>query len=375
MKKIRVLQIISNMGDGGAQKVVLNYLSNLKDDQSFDVKLLVLNSKKNSNYEYELEKYGYNVEYLNIPNIKIPLLHRFINFNFYGKRINKAIKKYNPDIIHIHLFGTLKIIGSTLKKCNTLNFYTLHSNPNRFVNLDLKIIKKALFKYNLIPICLNEEQAEIAKRHYGIGKYEIIHNGMEIAKIKSKMISKEKARKNFGLNKEEFVISTIGRLEPIKNYPLLLSIFKVILAKSKNSKLIFAGDGSEFNNLKDMAQKLQLDTNVIFLGNINNCEELLCASDVFVMTSISEGSPLALLEAQICDVYSVISSGVPSETIINDRVKQMSNDSTLEDWAESILDNKYVGKANFSIDDYDINLTSKKLKELYIKYLENKNDK
>lgn len=376
MKKIRVLEIISNMGSGGAQKIILNYLSDFKNDNNLDLKLLVLEPKTNSIYEKELEERKYNVKYLNLKKITIPFFHRFKNFNFYDREISAAINDYNPDIIHIHLFGTLKEMGKSLSYCNSKTiFYTLHSNPERFIGLDLKIIKQSLKKYNIVPICLTEEQARIAQKHYGIKNYELIRNGIDCQEIEKNIISKKNARKKFKFTEDNFIMCTVGRLEKIKNYSLLLEIFNKVLEKNSKALLVFAGDGSEAQNLQIQAQNLKIDDKVVFLGNIKNCVDLYCASDVFVLTSISESSSLVSLEAQICNTRCVISNGVPSESIITNKVKKMEENASLNDWVDALLDDQYLGSSVLSVEDYEVHSVSKKMKNLYLKYMEGKNDK
>ena len=375
MKKIKVLQIISNMGAGGAQRIVLNYLNKFNNDDNIEVKLLVLGSKTNSCYDTEIAKNKYDVQYLNIKNKKIPFVHRFVNFNFNNSLILKAINKYNPDIIHVHLFGTLKSLSGIFDKCNTkMIFYTLHSNPERFTGLDLRIAKKVFSLPNFVPVCLNEEQLKIAKKHYGKAKYEIAYNGVDFQKIKSEIINKNIARKKFNVNENNYLISTVGRLDPIKNYSFLLDVFNEVTKLNKDALLVFAGDGNEMEMLKLKAENLKIDNKVIFLGNIDNCTELYCASDAFVLTSISETTSLVFLEAQACNTYCVISKGVPDESIITSKVKKMNENASILDWAKALLNNNYKSKPVLKFDNYEIDQTINNIKKMYFKYSGDSNE-
>ena len=107
---------------------------------------------------------------------------------------------------------------------------------------------------------------------------------------------------------------------------------------------------------------------VKFLGNQSNIIPVYCASDVLGVTSISESASLTLIEAQICGLRCVISSGVPCESIISSFVKQMSYDAEADKWAKALLDEDFIGSPICDEDDYEVHELSKKLKDLYFKY-------
>jgi len=222
--------------------------------------------------------------------------------------------------------GTLLFSHKALTRIKgILIFYTLHSDPNRFNGYKLRIIKRIFKNNNIIPICVTHEQESKARYHYGISKCETVHNGVDFEKIKNAIVTKEEARKLLRIEKDDYVICAVGRLDKVKRYDFLIKAFSEALKINNNCKLVIAGDGEEFKKLTELVISLNLKDRVFFLGNIDNVVILYCASDVLAITSESESASLVLLEAQACDVKCVISYGTPSESIITRKVVKMDN--------------------------------------------------
>lgn len=365
------MHLIWSMGDGGAQQVVLNYLKDFKDDDDIELKLFVYTHPTNSKYDKYIKECGYNVEYLNNPQtiIKIPYIKRWFQRPISKKTWLQAIEKFKPDIVHVHISSLLaNTLDPIIKSGVPISFDTLHSDPRRYHGREKKYICRAFRKEGVIPICVTNEQVNLAKQCYGISKYEVLHNGIDISHIKSQVISKVEARKKLGLPQDAYIIAGVGRLNPVKNFSMLIDAFNIVQKNKKKSLLIFAGDGKEKHKLNKQLEKLGIQDKAIFLGNQDNIIPVYCAADVLGITSISESASLTLLEAQICKLRSVISSGVPQESIISTYVNQMSMDDDAAIWADALMNQKYIGKKICDEEEYDIHQSSKKLKEIYMKY-------
>lgn len=369
-KRLKVMHIIWNMNDGGAQKVILNYLRDFRDDPDLEIKLYVYKERENSICNREIIDRGYNVEYLNNPSskIRIPFLKRYFNRSIAKRAWEKAIADYNPDIVHVHLTNYLRIVMDPIESCHIpLKFDTLHSNPYRNSGKVLQIIKTAFQEKHFIPICVTGEQVEMARDHYGITDYEILHNGVDFSAIRDRGIDKKTARKELGISTSTFVVTGVGRLNKIKNFPLLIKAFERLRELHSNTLLLIAGEGPEEKRLRKLVKKHQLESAIRFLGNRDDMPIIYSATDVLAITSISESASLVLLEAQALGVRCVISDGVPAESIITNRVKRMPKGASVEAWAEALLDTDYAGEAVSCEADYEVYSVSQKLKEIYLR--------
>ena len=267
-KKIKVMHLIWSMGDGGAQRIVLNYLKEFQNDDDMELKLYVYSAPTNSLYDREIKEQSYDVEYLNNPQsrIKIPVVRWPFNRRIEAKAWQEAIRRYAPDIVHVHISGLLR---ATLKAIDAekipVRFDTLHSNPKRYSGTMLRTIKRAFLYKGVIPICVTNEQVNIAKKHYGITNYEMVYNGVDFKKICSEKISVYEARKNLGIPENAFVVLGVGRLSPIKNFPLLIEAFRVLVKQNNKSLLLIAGEGGERKKLERLADRLRITDKVFFL--------------------------------------------------------------------------------------------------------------
>ena len=109
------------------------------------------------------------------------------------------------------------------------------------------------------------------------------------------------------------VITTVGRLRPIKGQRYLLEAAPQILRECPDACFLFVGHGVQEAALRAQAEALGIARATRFLGSRGDVRELLALSDVFVMPSLSEASPVALMEAALCGVPSVATSvgGIP----------------------------------------------------------------
>ena len=370
-RKIKVMNMIWSMVDGGAQQVVINYLRDFNNDPDIEFKLYVYTRPTTSKYDLEIKREGYNVIYLNNPitKVQIPYIKRFFQRPVSKKAWNQAIKDYNPDIVHVHISALLGVtMPGIIKNKVPVRFDTLHSSPYRYTGKIKKIISDAFQCQNVIPICVTEAQVEEAKEWYGITTYEVVRNGIDVEQIRKKCCSKHEGREVFGLEDNLFVIIGVGRLNPIKKFDLLIEAFaKVHQIKSK-SILIIAGDGEEKDRLIHLAKKLGIEESVRFLGNIADVTKLYCAADVLAVTSDTESSSLVAIEAQACGTRCVLSAGVPKESILLQRTQRLGKDVTSETWCNALLNDSYENTAVASIEDYEVHNMSKKMKEIYLKY-------
>lgn len=371
MRKIKVMHMIWSMGDGGAQQVIINYLRDFHNDPDIELKLYVYTKPTDSKYDREITENGYNVTYLNNPRtkIQIPYVKRYFQRSISRKVWEKAISEYNPDIVHVHISALLDATMPGIIKNNIpVRFDTLHSSPFRYTGRIKRIISNAFQKEGVIPICVTEAQVKEAKEWYGITKYEVVRNGVDIEEIKEKCCPKIEARKEFGLSADSFVVIGVGRLNPIKKYDLLIDSFAEVKERKPKAVLIFAGDGVEKKKLQHKAKELGISESVKFLGNIPDVTKLYCAADVLAVTSDTESSSLVAIEAQVCGTRCVLSAGVPRESILLNRTQQLEIGATAKEWCSALLDDSYMGVPVANIEDYEVHNVSKKMKEVYLKY-------
>lgn len=123
-----------------------------------------------------------------------------------------------------------------------------------------------------------------------------INNAIDISRAERLQHPKPQARQLLGLPEDAFVIGTIGRLVPAKGHVQLLEAFSEIKDDYPQALLAIIGEGRLRQEMEAIIQARQLGGRVRLLGAKDDALQYVRAYDVFVMSSVSEGLPLALLE-------------------------------------------------------------------------------
>ena len=154
----------------------------------------------------------------------------------------------------------------------------------------------------------------------------------------------------------------------------MLQVFKELSKVNKNCKLIIAGDGEEREHLEELAQILRISEDVVFLGVRNDVERIYKALDTFIMTSFSEASPIAFIEAQLSGCSCVVSKAVPSSNVFTEKVVILSLDEPISQWVKAINGEIKCEDIKCSSEDFSLDTFIEKSKQLYSKSIKQLNN-
>ncbi|HDH7461920.1 TPA: glycosyltransferase, partial [Escherichia coli] len=146
-----------------------------------------------------------------------------------------------------------------------------------------------------------------------------ISNGVDTEKFRPYAKNdKELCRRNiYNICDDDIIIGMIGRLWPQKNPLCLLKAISQLIKSNKKIKCVFIGDGELYGEMADFINDNALHDSVKLLGWRNDTPILLNAMDIFVLPSLWEGMPLAILEAKSCGLPCVVSNIQGNRNIIN----------------------------------------------------------
>jgi len=231
-----------------------------------------------------------------------------------SSKLYDVISKYKIDVLHVHYAIPHAYAAYMAKKILYVNGYkipiitTLHGTDITLVGNHPFYKPAVTFSINKSDIVTSVSNSlkDDTREFFGIERdIEVIPNFIDIDKYDKKHNLCERNKIAHG---DEQIIVHISNFRPLKRVVDVLKIFDKISQKV-NSKLIMVGDGPEKKKAKDFLRQNDLKNKVIFLGNTNEVDEILCSSDLFLLPSEKESFGLSALEAMALKV-PVISSNV-----------------------------------------------------------------
>lgn len=374
MNKINLLHIYQNSKIGGVQQQLLSILKEY--DREIITPTFCCFAPKGE-IGIEIEKLGIDLVALN--RSRYNKFSPGILMDLY-----KLVKKKNIHIIRTHryranLYGRLAawFAGSPVI------IASVHDNYRTDRRLGRRIINRILSKITDRMVAVSEAIKNDIIKYDNIepSKILVIPNGIDTKKFdpERKFIN---VREELSIKTDDIVVGFIGRLVPAKGLEYLIDAVLHLKDKYKKLKLIIIGNGSIINDLKDNTRKNKVHKHVIFTGERRDIPDILSCIDIFVMPSVAEGLPNALLEAMAMGkpVVATKVGGIPEviQNGINGLLVPPHDAGSLAEAIISLIDNdnlaKKIGQASreFILEHYSIRSTVHKWQSLYISILEKK---
>jgi sugar transferase (PEP-CTERM/EpsH1 system associated) len=214
-------------------------------------------------------------------------------------KLAKFVKRTRPDVVHTRNWGATEgIIAARIAGVPVIihgEHGWNYDDPNG-KNSKRRIARKILSPMvdNFVAVSDDIENWLINSIGIKRSKVKKIINGVDTKKFRP--VKENTLGFNCKFMKGDIIIGTVGRLDPIKNYDLLLKAFDKINSKNK-IRLIIVGDGPERKHLENLKNKLSCRDRIVFMGERKNLNEILRWLDIFVLPSKNEGMSNTILEA------------------------------------------------------------------------------
>ena len=302
---MRILQLITGLGQGGAEQIVLDLAGRL-DRQRYQMSVCsILDvSGEQGVYVGRLKDAGADVLSLNVTG-KLQLRRALA--------LENLLRGLRPDILHCHMFHANVLgrrIGHRVGISNiiaTVHIAERRWRPWRFW------MERRTDPLGTITVCVSESVLEFQSKKTRIprDRFIVIPNGIDTGRFAEASRPPDEVREEIGIQPGAKVIGSVGRLDKQKGYRHLIRAFAAIARNAGGVELVIAGDGPELGMLRWMAEGAKCDDRVHLIGRRDDVPDLLHAFDVFAMPSMYEGLPLALIEAMAAGV-PVVASAVDS---------------------------------------------------------------
>jgi glycosyltransferase involved in cell wall biosynthesis len=258
----------------------------------------------------ELERAGIRCLDLNCEKFCGTLRHALYFWKFW-----QMLRKERIRALHVHHHGAMILCGIPARLAGIRRVVmTEHGLQALLERADARRLTVRYCRYASDITVVEPRQLEYFHKELGfpIQKLHCIPNGVRIPAKSAALI--EHKRREFGLGPDVFAFFYVGRLNQVKDLGTLLDAFATLAADgSLHTRLYLVGDGPERAMLETRREALGLSERVTFLGARSDVSEVLMAADAFVMSSKSEGLPMALLEAMAMGVPCVATAvgGIP----------------------------------------------------------------
>lgn len=357
---IRVLHVVTYMGRGGLETMIMNYYRQVDRNQvQFD---FLVHRDCRADYDDEIESLGGRI--FRLPRL-VP----------WSRSYNSALDAFfdqHPEyrIVHVHQDCLSSVILKSAKK-HGVPVRIAHSH-NSSQDKNVKYLIKLYYKrqipnYATHLFACSEKAGEWM---FGNNSFSVLSNAIDTKLYAYDVHSREFIRNELGIPGDALVVGHIGRFMPQKNHGYLIDIFKSVHDRNDSSVLLLVGDGDDRKTIEKKVQTLGLANSVIFAGVRSDIPALLSAMDVFVFPSKYEGLPVTLVEAQASGISCFISDGISDESIITDRVEVIPLESGSGFWAEKIMaksgSSRVTTEAQVAAAGFDIAENAEKLQRFYL---------
>ena len=368
----RILHIIPCLRKGGAERLCLDICNELQKRENIQVRLITF-SEENA-YPFLTEQLDWNV----VPaNINLSFTHKN-QFNI--SALQKAIEDFAPDVIHTHLFEA-EIVSRSCHYPQAKWISHCHDNMKQFKNFSLKTLFNKELLTNIFEkryvtkqyranggntfIAISQDTESYFERNAGSFKIVFLPNAIDYQKFYKK--------KTFDFSQKLRLIN-VGSYQAKKNQQFLIEVAKVLRFRNIDFKLILLGDGDLYKNVARQIEFNKLQNFVAQCGNVNNVEEYLWKSDIYLHSAYYEPLGLVLLEAMSAGLPVVTLDGKGNRDLIEEgkngymiykQNAELFADKILEIWNDK---QKYQAMSQYAQEyakQYDIAPYVDKLLEIY----------
>lgn len=286
---MKVLCLFPRFYTGGVSKA-LSFVANTCDDAGMEVHCVSMTSEPETinlnegiiRHTIDTERRDSKINYI---------VYKFL-FLF---RFRKLVSSIRPDVVIAFRPDLVKAVQYSLKGMNIPIIGSERGNP--LINgKRLKQYKEVFGKCAAVVF-----QTEAARDVYNIATKTAI--------IPNPAVSRSNVNNEIIVRKGNNLIS-VSRLSSEKNIEGLLRAFSMVKHQLKGRKLILYGDGPQQKELEELAKSLQIEENVIFAGNVKDFTSQNDDASIFVLNTLSEGMPNALIEAMLAG-YACICTDCP----------------------------------------------------------------
>ena len=332
---LRVTQVVFGLDRGGLEEVVGTLVKRLAGG-GVAMSVITLSGRRG----WMGEEIGEHVEQVHVLS-PVPKLSLALPLG-----LLRCIKRTKPDVVHLHSGAWYKgAVAARLAGVQRV-VYTEHGLLQADPAVGRLLRRRAAMLTDVV-VPVSERLAQHLSEAEGIDgdRLYVIVNGVDTDRFTPGTHPIE-LRRGLAIPSDSFVIGSMGRLESVKAYHDLIRAYariRTFTAPARPIYLVICGEGRERQSLERLSSELGVADTVRFPGWVDDSVQYYRLFDAFVLTSVSEGSPMSLLEAMSCGIAPVVTAvGANAATLGPELVGQLVPPGDVEAIASTIRDTLLV---------------------------------
>lgn len=305
--KINIMHTVLSLEIGGLEKIVYEIVMGM-DREVYNVEVCCF------------DELGAFAKKLIEQNISVTLLRRNQKRYdvFYPIKLRNLLRIKKTDIIHAHSGTFFHATQAGILARISAIIYTDHGRhlvePKMLLYMDRFC---GFFAKKIVAVSKELENYLINIVRLPAKKMTTIINGINTNEYRAKEKS-FRLLKELGITQKNRVVGTVGRLVEVKDQMTMIRAIVELAKIIPDVVLVVVGDGTMMTKLKEYSVEQRIMQHIRFVGNREDVPEILNIMEVFLLTSLSEGTSVSLLEAMACGVPAIVTNIGGNPSIVND---------------------------------------------------------
>ncbi len=304
-------------------------------------------------------------------------------------RLFRRIAGLKPDVIHSqHPFSVGRAGAAIAQRLDLPLVYTFHTQYEQYAHyvpfnrplvqwLTRRVVAAYASRCDVV-VCPAPSIVTLL-RSYGISRpVAVVNNGIDLTSFEQ--ARSDGLRRRLGISAAAPVAIFAGRLAVEKNLDFMLAAFGAVTREVADARLLLVGEGADADRLRRVVRSRRLDGRVVFTGRVpyEEIPSYYAASDVFVMTSLTEVRPLAILEAMAAGLPIVAVDASGAADTITSGADGLLAPGDVPAFAQVLsrllrsadLRHRLGAQARITARQYSIFTTTRRLAEIYAQTIE-----
>lgn len=357
---LRILQIFGSLDSGGVSNFVMNLYREIDTEKyQFD---FALSMGQRALYDDEVLARGGRIFY-------------FDSSESFAANLRRILREKGPfHAVHSHMFFYSGIFLAEAARAGVpvriAHAHNAHTGESRsFPRIVYERMMQAMIRIN--ATCLLGCSEKACRYVFGNGimrdpRAAVLPDGIDCSRFAFDPDVRAAVRKELGIE-NQFVIGHVGHFNPAKNHEKILTVFSEVCRRRNDAVLLLVGDGELEQNVRNLADSLELKDKVLFAGAHRDVERYYQAMDVFLFPSRYEGFGMAMIEAQAGGLACIASDVVTEETNADGRAVYLPLKEKDTVWAERVLEAPSRDTSAFEriCDRYEASNVVKEMMQIY----------